>query len=88
MEKQSDKRVYKPIESVDRVEFPCECKKGYYRYAPDGKRIQPHNQMQHNCTSCGAIAYFTIPYPALRYTNRIFVDWNTIKGNQVSFKNK
>jgi hypothetical protein len=81
MKKSTNKRVFRPIDSVERVEFACECEKGVYRYNPDIKRISTHNQIPHSCNACGHIAYFTIPYPALRYKGRVFVDWETIRGD-------
>ncbi|ASJ41526.1 hypothetical protein (plasmid) [Vibrio vulnificus YJ016] len=84
MSRQSDKRHYFPIGDVERVEYPCQkCNQGFYRYTPNGSRIEQHNQMHHNCTHCNAVTFFTIPYPALKYKNRIFVDWETIKGQPI-----
>ncbi|NOI31804.1 hypothetical protein F0238_21210 [Vibrio coralliilyticus] len=76
----SDKRVYFAVNGVERVEFECDCGKGYFRYDPTLKRIPVHNQIPHSCNACGKRAYFTIPYPAIRYKNRIFADSLTLSG--------
>ncbi len=71
---------YRPVHNIERVEYLCQCGEGYYRYEPNGQRTTTHNQMPHRCTQCGQRVYFTIPYPALRYKGRIFVDWETVRG--------
>ncbi|WP_240207701.1 hypothetical protein [Vibrio sp. CyArs1] len=78
--KNSDNRVYIKVDGVERVEYPCSCNKGYFRYDPHSPKIEVHNQLPHLCTACGKQTYFTIPYPAIRYKNRIFADWQTLRG--------
>ncbi|MDC5870222.1 hypothetical protein OPW39_15550 [Vibrio europaeus] len=81
MSNRTDKRVYFQIGDVERIEYPCStCGHGYYHFNPKGERIEKHNQMQHNCTHCNSVTFFTIPYPALRYKGRVFVDWQTVRG--------
>lgn len=81
MAKCSDNRVYLAVGGVERVEYPCQkCREGFYRFDPQGERKTTHNQMPHRCTSCKDVVYFTLPYPALRYKNRLFVDWQTVRG--------
>ncbi|AIW17454.1 hypothetical protein VITU102760_24280 [Vibrio tubiashii] len=61
MTNKSDKRRYFPVGDVERVEYPCQkCNQGFYRYNVNGERIEKHNQMQHNCTHCNAVTFFTI----------------------------
>jgi hypothetical protein len=77
----TDKRHYFQVAGVERVEYPCDkCNQGFYRFNPNGERIEKHNQMQHNCTVCDAVTFFTLPYPALKYKERIFCDWETVRG--------
>lgn len=76
-----EQRMYKNVDQVERVEYPCNsCGVGFYRYEHTKKRIETHNQIPHTCNKCGAEVYFTLPYPALRYKGRIFVDWQTVRG--------
>lgn len=71
----------KPIADGQRLEYRCtNCDKGYYRFAKDMERLDKHNQMPHVCNNCGHQVYFVIPYPALYYKGRVFVDWETIRG--------
>lgn len=68
------------IDGVERVEFQCDmCGQGFYRYDKSGKHIGQHNQLSHVCSHCGHTAYFTVPYPALYYKGRVFVDLETIR---------
>lgn len=60
------------VEDVERVEYLCDCKQGYYHYATNEKRIEQHNQMPHRCTHCKKLVYFTVPYPHLRYKGKDF----------------
>lgn len=84
MTKRTDHRLYRTITDVERVEYPCKCKRGVYRFDPNGKRLSKNNQLPHVCSHCGAKVYFSIPYPALKYRERIFVDWGTIRGVNIS----
>ncbi len=77
MSKTSEKRHYHEVSGIERVEYPCKCGQGFYRYDPDGER-SVHNQLPHRCTKCDGQVFFSIPYPALRYKGRIFVDWETV----------
>ncbi|MEL7291526.1 MAG: hypothetical protein AAGJ88_04315 [Pseudomonadota bacterium] len=82
--KLSENHETKPLSDVERVEYRCtECKQGYYHFDKDSKRIEQHNQMPHKCTHCGKQTFFTIPYPALRYKGRVFVDWETVRGTPI-----
>lgn len=78
MSKTSEKRHYHEVNGIERVEYPCKCGQGFYRYDPDGER-STHNQLPHRCTKCNELVFFSILYPALRYKGRIFVDWETVR---------
>ncbi|WP_394239844.1 hypothetical protein [Vibrio astriarenae] len=81
MSNSKDKRIYRTVGDTERVEYPCErCDDGLYHYNAEGMRMSEHNQLPHACKKCGHEVYFSHPYPALRYKGRIFVDWETIRG--------
>lgn len=81
MARNTDNRIYRQVSGdVERVEYPCsQCQKGVYRYQEQISKITEHNQLPHACNHCGHAVYFTVPYPALRYKNRLFVDFETIR---------
>lgn len=82
--KLSKSHVLKSVAGVERVDYLCsECQQGYYRFDKDSARIKEHNQMPHKCTHCGKQTFFTIPYPALHYKGRVFVDWETVRGTPI-----
>ncbi len=76
----NDARVYRAVNNVERVEFPCQCGHGVYRYTASDEHTASH-QLPHRCQQCNDLVYFAIPYPALRYKGRLFVDWETIKSS-------
>ncbi len=79
--KLSKDHVLKPANGVDRLEYRCtECQQGYYHFDKDAERLNKHNQLPHKCTNCSKQVYFTMPYPALFYKGRVFVDWETVRG--------
>ncbi|NOI41104.1 hypothetical protein F0251_22100 [Vibrio sp. 070316B] len=76
----NENRLFNNIEGVQRIEYACGCGKGYYRFRKDIERIEKHGQLPHTCTACQKLVYFVMPYPALSYKGRVFVDFDTIRG--------
>lgn len=82
--KLSEQHKTSPAAGVERLEYRCtSCQQGNYHFDKHSDRIEQNSQLPHKCTHCGSLVYFSIPYPALRYKGRVFVDWETIRGINV-----
>ncbi len=76
--------ISRQLHDVERIEYRCQrCEAGVYRFNRDGRRIDANKQLPHSCNVCGHEVYFSIPYPALRYRGRLFVDWQTVRSQSV-----
>lgn len=83
MRKSNTSTKSRPLAGVELVEYVCSCGQGVYRVNTTLPRIKEHNQIPHQCNACQKVSYFTVPYPVLKVRGKIFVHWDTIRGEPI-----